>query len=64
MAYPLPSNTPQRLGSPKVILLVAGMKANTTYHMRAKVEYDDGGASLRARIRPSPPGQFLQEFRA
>jgi len=30
-------------GSPSVTLLVAGMTANTTYHMRAKVEYDDGG---------------------
>jgi arylsulfate sulfotransferase len=30
-------------GSLRVTLFVAGMQANTTYHMRAKVEYDDGG---------------------
>ena len=42
MPSPLPNSTPQRLG-PSVTLLVAGMTANTTYHMRAKVEYDDGG---------------------
>jgi hypothetical protein len=30
-------------GSTQVTLLVAGMKASSTYHMRAKVEYDDGG---------------------
>jgi arylsulfate sulfotransferase len=27
-------------------LLVAGMKANTTYHMRARVEYDDGSTAM------------------
>jgi hypothetical protein len=29
-------------------LLVAGMKANTTYHMRARVEYDDGSMAMDA----------------
>lgn len=35
-------------GSPEVTLLVAGMKANSTYHMRAKVAYDDGSSTTDA----------------
>ena len=35
-------------GALTVTTLVAGMKANTAYHMRAKVDYDDGSSTTDA----------------
>ncbi len=37
-----PQHTPNPLGA--MSILVAGMKANTTYHMRAHIDYDDGSS--------------------
>jgi arylsulfate sulfotransferase len=37
-------------GDRTVNILVAGMKANTAYHMRAKVDYDDGGSITDADL--------------